>query len=168
MSTVASAQQIAEYLIWLAANERPDEPWYLTPLQLQKPLYYAQGWMLAEQGRPLFGDALEAWRHGPVVPTVWQSFNRHGARPITEVPGAEPALAEADRLAVRDAWDVYKGYTAWELSDLTHEERPWLEARAGAPSAAAGGREIRREAIEREFREKMEEAERRLCEQWSG
>ncbi|WP_297741448.1 Panacea domain-containing protein [uncultured Tessaracoccus sp.] len=42
----------------------------LGEVQRQKLLYYVQGWSLAWDGVPMFKDRIEAWKMGPVVPTV--------------------------------------------------------------------------------------------------
>src|SRR5205085_1461277 len=155
----ASAPQVADYLIWLAASERPEEPCFLTPMQLQKLLYYILGWTLAESDRAVFSEPIEAWEHGPVVRKVWESYQRFGAKPISEIPGHEPTLSDADKLAIRDVWDIYKNYTAWELSDMTHDERPWLEAREGLAPSAKGAREISPHALRQTFRSQLTHAE---------
>ena len=50
----------------------PDESVLVSPLRLQKLLYYCQGWSLALLGRPLFRQPIEAWMNGPVVKDVYQ------------------------------------------------------------------------------------------------
>lgn len=49
---------------------------YISNLKLQKLLYYAQGTFLAITNSPLFGDAIEAWMHGPVVPSVYHAYKK--------------------------------------------------------------------------------------------
>jgi uncharacterized phage-associated protein len=39
----------------------------LSHMQLQKILYYAQGYLLGMNGQKLFEDIIEAWKHGPVI-----------------------------------------------------------------------------------------------------
>ncbi|MFA0813614.1 Panacea domain-containing protein [Microbulbifer epialgicus] len=43
-------------------------------LKLQKLLYYIQGYHLACTGTPFFLDSIEAWRHGPVIGTVYHAY----------------------------------------------------------------------------------------------
>ena len=43
----------------------------ITHLKVQKLVYYAQGWAMAYLGSPLFEEDIQAWAHGPVVPSVW-------------------------------------------------------------------------------------------------
>src|SRR5580693_2299753 len=68
------ALTIAKWFI--AWAEAEDEE--LSNLKLQKLLYYAQGHYLAESGRSLFTDQLQAWSHGPVVPQVYYEYKDNG------------------------------------------------------------------------------------------
>ena len=49
----------------------------VTNLSLNKLLYFAQGHSLAENGKPLFDEPIEAWQYGPVVPSVYHTFKKH-------------------------------------------------------------------------------------------
>jgi uncharacterized phage-associated protein len=63
------AKDVAEWFInWAASDEESSD---LTNMKLQKVLYYAQGHHVGQYGKPLFGDQIEAWSHGPVVASVW-------------------------------------------------------------------------------------------------
>ena len=93
-SPAHSASEIARYLIWRAAQEQPDDPDYLTPLKLQKLLYYVQGWHLVETGSPAFCEEIRAWREGPAVRQVYQEYRHLGKNPIVDAPAAPPELAE--------------------------------------------------------------------------
>jgi uncharacterized phage-associated protein len=52
----------------------------MTNMKLQKLLYYAQGQYLAEHEEPLFDEDIEAWSHGPVVPSVYRAFKEIEAK----------------------------------------------------------------------------------------
>src|SRR5882762_6202388 len=79
-ATPASALDVAKYLILLARSE--EEPEFLSPMQLQKLLYYTQGWSLALLKEPMFDERIEAWAYGPVVKEVFQAFRNFGDGPI--------------------------------------------------------------------------------------
>src|SRR5688572_18511108 len=70
-----SALDVAKYLLSLQDEEVGDS---ISNLKLQKLLYYAQGFHLAEHGRALFEERIEAWQHGPVIPTVYPEFKDYG------------------------------------------------------------------------------------------
>ena len=67
-----TARQIAEWLVaWAEETEEAE----LTPLKLQKLLYYAKGlYMRASGGVPLFNERMEAWAHGPVVVDIYREL----------------------------------------------------------------------------------------------
>ena len=79
---MARAEHVARYFLWLSVES---EPTPLTQLHLHKLLYYAQGWSLAAWGERLFDEAIQAWRHGPVVPSVYPSFADYGSSAIARL-----------------------------------------------------------------------------------
>lgn len=109
----------------------------MTTYKLQKLLYYAQGWSLAWDGRPLFDAKIKAYDNGPCVGTV---FNDHrGQRHVSRWPqGDALQLSEDDRDTVRAVLEMYGRKSPDELIMMTHAEAPWLDARA---AKEAGGRD---------------------------
>lgn len=126
----SSAADVAAFLLDLAASE--EEPELISHLRLQKLLYYAQGWSLGLRGVPLFDDPIEAWSDGPVVRSVyrtaWTSQNSPVAR--SAFRGAKP-LSRDDQAFVARVWKAYREFSAISLRDMTHAEKPWLDARTG-------------------------------------
>lgn len=114
----------------------------VSPLRLQKLLYYVQGWSLALRGRATFEGRFQAWRFGPVVPEVYfdlASFGKAGVEP-KQLRDASPGyttavLSDDDRNFIASVWDVYRKYSAVSLVEMTHNERPWIEARANTPAS---------------------------------
>lgn len=162
MKTLHTADEVASYLLWLNAQEAPEDPDYLTNLKLQKLLYYIQGWHLAQTGRPAFAERIEAWREGPVIAEVYQAYKAVGKGPIVDAPARRPRLADDLRDVVEQVWERYKAYSGYELSDMTHSESPWREARGDADPTAPGVKEIAHEALAREFHEQADRSRRRL------
>lgn len=126
-----SPKAVANYFLELA--ERDKEP--ISPMKLQKLVYYAEGWYGAHQGEPLIDEFVEAWQYGPVIPSLYQEFKRFGSKPITqkatdfvadelvEVPAPQD---EFDRRFLELIWRKYKGFTASKLSEMTHSPGgPW-------------------------------------------
>ena len=54
----------------------------VTPLALQKIVYFCHVWSLIEQRRPLIRHSFEAWEHGPVLQYLYREFKRFGSNPI--------------------------------------------------------------------------------------
>jgi uncharacterized phage-associated protein len=68
----------------------------LTVMKLLGIVYFAHGWHLAlTEGAPLIDDKFEAWRVGPVAPTVYRLFKEYNSEPITK-PGLEADIRRLD------------------------------------------------------------------------
>ncbi|MCB5292609.1 Panacea domain-containing protein [Arthrobacter sp. SO3] len=119
------AKDIAEWFVnWAHAGEEPSD---VTNLKLQKLLYYAQAHHLGQHEIPLFGDSIQAWSHGPVVPSVYRAYKAYGSNPVQSVDPTfswekfpQPAM---EYLAT--VWNTYGQYSAWQLRNMTHSEKPW-------------------------------------------
>ena len=131
---MATAHDVADYFLSIAAADNDgdnddDAGEGLTHLKLQKLLYYAQGFHLALFGKQLFPEAIEAWKHGPVVSAVWDSFKQHGSASIPASAGVNLAgLLPEQRDLLNDVWNAYGQFSAWKLRNMTHEEAPWKNA----------------------------------------
>lgn len=100
----------------------------VTHLQVQKLLYFAQAWHMLALGRPLFDEDMQAWPHGPVVPSVWHEFKKYGWQPIAP-GGASEDIAQDSVNILTQVCDVYGAFAAKKLEAMTHSERPWIQAR---------------------------------------
>lgn len=122
-----TAQRVAEYFLSLVDEEAGDA---LSNLKLQKLVYYAQGFSLALTGKPLFNETIEAWQHGPVVPSLYRSLKKHGSEPI---PSPENGInlenypVDVTEL-LDEVYSVYGQFSASKLRNMTHQEPPWTEA----------------------------------------
>lgn len=111
--------------------------------QAQKLVYYAQAWSLVWDGRPLFPNPIEAWRMGPVVPSLRQSPSEIGETPPAGV-FSDSEMATLD--AVTDFYGVMSGSA---LVELTHREEPWREAWGDRPPDAKGNDSITLDSMRR-------------------
>lgn len=105
-----------------------------TPMQLIKLAYIAHGFSLAINRRPLLNESIEAWRYGPVVPSLYRRLKRYGSRGVDEVlPPAffglrTEQLDEDDEKLVDAVFDKYGQLSGTQLSYLTHRPgTPWAE-----------------------------------------
>lgn len=104
----------------------------VTNLKLQKLVYYAQAWNLALRNRAIFNEAIEAWVHGPVVPSVFRRYKEYRWRTIDS---RVSSISDADLNRHIDyVLDSYGSLDATQLERLTHREDPWKLARIGVPS----------------------------------
>ncbi|WP_156293360.1 Panacea domain-containing protein [Serratia oryzae] len=111
----------------------------LTPMKLQKLVFYAHAWSLVMNDSPLVKDKIYAWPYGPVIESVYHEFKGYGSTNIT-TPGTEfvwddnpnaivqakyvaPKIPPSDSMtmSVIDAiLDAYGDESAISLSNLTH------------------------------------------------
>jgi uncharacterized phage-associated protein len=135
---MATAHDVAAYIL--------REHGKMTAMKLQKLVYYSQAWSLVWDERPLFKNRIEAWAMGPVVPDL---YNVHrGAFTINRWPkGDAGALSKDQRDTIDGVLKFYGTKSSQWLSDQTHQEAPWRNARRGFAPGAPCGREITHSAM---------------------
>lgn len=132
------AKAIANLMLdWADADAVP-----VSPMKLQKLLYFCHADMLAHYGVPLIKQNFEAWDYGPVVPSIYKEFKAFKDRPISKRAVAfDPItassreahcqLSDSENLKVRQLFDFYKSFEATYLSDVSHHPRgAWRQARS--------------------------------------
>lgn len=129
----------------------------VTPLTLQKLLYYIQGNYVAIYDKPLFDAPCEAWVHGPVYRNVYNLFRDFKYNPIDDdrfVPlkeSALPLIPEAKEVVDR-VLDTFGMYSGKVLESITHKETPWLDARKGFLPEETSHAEISLDAMKEYFK----------------
>lgn len=108
----------------------------VTPLMLQKLLYFIQGIYSALYGKPLFEEDCRAWVHGPVYPEVYTLFRDFKYNPIDDVrfgllKGTDDVLTEEERDVIDRVVNTFGIYGGKVLERITHNEGPWKSARKG-------------------------------------
>ncbi len=102
----------------------------MTTMKLQKLVYYCQAWSLVWDSEPLFTDHIEAWASGPVAPSLYKVHR--GEFLINELPiGNTDSLTQEQKETIDAVLDAYGSKSAQWLADLTHMEKPWIDAREG-------------------------------------
>lgn len=110
-------------------------------MKLQKLVYYTQAWSLVWDEKPMFGEKIEAWANGPVVPELFAAHK--GQFTVSDEPGGNRKnLTIEEQKTVNAVVKYYGEKTAPWLSDLTHREAPWKDARKGVPDGERSHREI--------------------------
>jgi uncharacterized phage-associated protein len=103
-------------------------------LKLQKLVYYCQAWSLVWDDRPMIDDEFQAWANGPVAPEL---YDRHRGQYLVSTVNGEPAtLDETARETIESVLSFYGDKQSQWLSELTHSEDPWREARGDVPPGA--------------------------------
>lgn len=127
---MASVFAVAKYIL----NQRGA----MSAMKLQKLVYYSQAWNLVWNEEPLFEEEIEAWKNGPVVRALYEAHR--GKFAVSEADFADiesEPLSKSEIKAIDGVMEFYGDKTAQWLSDLTHMEAPWVDARAGTPDGAA-------------------------------
>lgn len=102
----------------------------VTTWKLQKLVYYSQAWSLVWDDEPLFEEEIQAWINGPVCPALYREHRGHFH--IDSISGGEPrSLTKDQRETVDAVLSFYGDRNPQWLSDLTHMEAPWRDARNG-------------------------------------
>lgn len=120
----------------------------VSAMKLQKLMYYSQAWNLVWEEEPLFEDDFQAWANGPVLPSLYQ-YHRGMFKvdPTVFAVGDQANLSPAEIENVSKVLSFYGEKNAQWLSNLTHQEDPWLQARGDTPVGAASTAEITKAAM---------------------
>jgi uncharacterized phage-associated protein len=114
----------------------------MTAMKLQKLVYYSQAWSLVWDEAPLFDDRIEAWANGPVAPSLYGWHRGTFNVSADKCAGDDSALSGPQRDTVDAVLTYYADKSSQWLSDLTHAEDPWKDARQGLAPGERGNHEI--------------------------
>ncbi len=128
-SNIVPVDKIALALLTMTQKQEEQEA-EMTPLSLQKTLYFAQACWLQAREQPLFlEERFEAWSYGPVIRSVYQDYKHHKSNPIK--------IREADYFSFEEenpdlhhflscVWTITQRYSAFWLTQITHlKGAPW-------------------------------------------
>lgn len=128
----------------------------VTPLMLQKLLYFIQGVYSALYGKPIFEEDCRAWVHGPVYPEVYELFRDFKYNPIDDarfalLEGTADALTEEEKNVIDLVVNTFGMYGGKVLERITHNEDPWKEARKGYGDSIPSSELLPKERIMRYY-----------------
>lgn len=122
-SSTANVFDVAAYIL----EKIPGD---MSTWKLQKLVYYCQAWHSVWEDKALFPERIEAWFAGPVVPNL---YNIHkGKFSITRqelTVGDSNKLLPEEKGTIDKVLDTYAKFSGYQLSQMSHRERPWKEAR---------------------------------------
>lgn len=133
---------MSEYVILFCQNMGVS----ISPLKLQKLLYYIQSWHIAKFDKEtLFNELPEAWVNGPVYRDIYNSYktsffrNENILTDLNEEQLANKLKEVQDSLQVSEnqlklintVLQAYSKLSDERLVMMTHSEEPWNEARKG-------------------------------------
>lgn len=134
----------AEYLV----NQCED----ITPLALQKALYYTQGFYYAFFKNFIFNEDCEAWIHGPVYKEIYNIYQNYQFN--TAIKKEQFNLTEFSSQEKNILDSIVRNiccYSGKILEKFTHNEQPWIIARRDLPANAPSNRIIDKENIANYF-----------------
>lgn len=125
----------------------------VTPLALQKLLYYIQGFNKTFNGYFIFQQDCEAWTHGPVYRDVYYNYKGYGYNPIEskEFTCTVSNLTDPEISIIKSIAKYFGCYSGKILETMTHNERPWEKTRDGLLPEMASDRIIDKALIEDHF-----------------
>lgn len=131
----ASVFDVAKYIL--------DKQGDMSAVKLQKLVYYSQAWSLVWDDVAMFDNRIEAWANGPVSPDLYRAHRgRYEVCADTFRAGRPEALSCKAKETIGIVLGAYGDKSAQWLSDQTHIERPWIDAREGLPETERSNKEI--------------------------
>jgi uncharacterized phage-associated protein len=124
----------------------------LSPMKLQKLLFFAQSWHLKWRNEPLIDDVFFRWKYGPVIPSLYHEFKRFGPNNIDRFGTFVSPLGNIESFVPQDdayTWHVidlvigsYGRLTGGQLSTLTHAEGSAWKVTGGADGGPIPNEEL--------------------------
>lgn len=125
---------IANYFIGLSRGKG------LTLMQLLKLSYISHGFTLAFLKKPLANEYAEAWKFGPVFPSIYHEFKYEKPGPIKNkakwadmqdnvLKEVSSNFSNSEKTIMKLTYKKYGSLDGWQLSAITHaEDTPWATA----------------------------------------
>ena len=122
---------------------------FVSTMKLQKLTFYSQAYSLVFFDTPLFQCDFQAWANGPVCPEL---FSLHRGRFIIGPDDLGDtsccsSLGHTEQASIDAVLSVFGDYDGNTLSDITHQESPWIDARKGVGEGERCSNVISKESI---------------------
>lgn len=98
----------------------------LTEIQIQKLTYYAYVWSMALRDEKIFDEKPQAWVHGPVFRTLYDSMRKNDF-----IQSTDEDITQKNKEFFDMIYNLYGKYSGNQLENMTHMEEPWKSAREG-------------------------------------
>jgi len=96
---------------------------------------------------PIFEEDFQAWANGPVCPDLYRLHSGQFIVSVGSITGELTNILQKHQDTIRSVLKFYGNKSAQVLSDLTHSESPWLDARGDLPPGTRGDSLITKAAI---------------------
>ena len=132
--TSVSVFDVANYIL--------DKKGFMTAMKIQKLVYYSQAWSLVWDEEELYQEEIQAWANGPVVKDLYIAHRGEFRIRRQFDDGDKNKLSPRQQSNVDKVLDFYGNKSSQWLSDLTHNELPWIISRNGLAASERGDKEI--------------------------
>ena len=126
-------------------NYSNEKEYGISNLKLQKLLYFTQAYFLLTKQEACFGEKIEAWDLGPVVPVAYREYKQFGNGNIPTItyviekdldniwnskviPYYDVLITTEDKRLIDSVVDKFSEYSASDLVGLTHRQKPWIDS----------------------------------------
>ena len=160
-----NALAVANTFLELARYENSS----ITPMKLQKLVYYAHAWSLVIFNEPLINETIRAWKYGPVIDSIYHDFKCFGSQPINILGTVYDT--ESDRFSIpvvhksdtqfypliKKVWQEYEKFSALELSTMTHAKgSAWEVTKQQHQNGSTRGFVLKNDLIKKCLEKKMQ------------
>lgn len=116
----------------------------ISTYKLQKLCYYSQAWNLVWHDIPLYDSPIMAFAHGPVIKELYDYHKGQFSIKSSDIKKCKLSniLTDSEKDTINRVLQFYGNKTAQWLSDLTHMEEPWRNARKGIPDGQPSSKVI--------------------------
>ena len=124
----------------------------MSAMKLQKLAFYSQAMALVWDDVPIFEDDFEAWSKGPVCRNLFQThkhmFMIEGSEFLESYEPDVNRICDNHKATIDAVCNSLKDVSGYDLSQMTHSEAPWADARGGLPAGARCNTIITKESME--------------------
>ena len=126
MSNIYTPQHVANFFL----DKAEEECIKLTQLKLMKLIYLAYGWYIVFTHKKLFEEPIQAWKHGPVIESIYHEF-KHFRKNVIDINSIIfdldtgntiiPRIDDHETIRILEkVWIGYKDFTAISLVNREH------------------------------------------------
>ncbi|XCI75412.1 MAG: type II toxin-antitoxin system antitoxin SocA domain-containing protein [Flavobacteriales bacterium] len=113
------------FIRWALEESKP-----ITPVMVQKLIYFAHGFYLAFITKPLIFEVIYVGKHGPIIDPVYHNYKIFENHPIVlkdqsfsvldeyDISHIKSVIAHVDWVFLESIWNIFKKYSEVELSSL--------------------------------------------------
>ncbi len=130
----ATVYDVAKYILRRFSRKGEN----ISSWKLQKLVYYCQAWSMVWDDKPMFPEEIQAWADGPVCPDLYRKHRGKFILVPGDIDGNSKILTGEQKATIKAVLNYYGDKDGRYLSDLTHIERPWFEARNGLQPGERG------------------------------